>query len=147
MNRDLEFLELAIIESEKAPVSPDRYRVGAVIVNPKGQVLATGFTGESSPSAHAEEVALAKLQGSNLEGTTIYSSMEPCSQRKSSPESCSQLIIEAGITRVVYALEEPDKFVICVGRSLLKDAGIEVVSISELAKRVSLINSHLNRAL
>ena len=121
------------------------YCVGAVIVTANGQTF-EGYTGETGEHDHAEEAAITKADaaGADLRGATIYSSMEPCSKRSSKPKSCSELIIERGMSRVVFALSEPDHFVCCQGESMLRKAGIEVVVMPELAERVEDINSYLD---
>lgn len=141
---DKEYLQLAIDESRKCTPSYGSYRVGAVIVAADGRVY-TGHTHETGPHNHAEEEAVARAlrDGAELAGATIYSSMEPCSARASKPVSCSQLIINHGLRRVVYALGEPPVFVDCHGAANLAAAGIEVVRIDELSQQVRDINAHL----
>ena len=79
-----------------------------------------------------------------LPGATIYSSLEPCSIRKSRPASCTRLIIESGIRRVVFAWREPSLLVEdCQGAELLREAGIEVVEFPEFAPLVKSANAHL----
>ncbi|WP_405101621.1 hypothetical protein [Micromonospora sp. NBC_01412] len=63
--------------------------------------------------------------------------------RKSHPRPCAELIIAAGITRVVLALREPPLFVTCHGVELLQTAGAEVIEIPEIADQVRAINAHL----
>lgn len=141
---DREYLQIAINESRKCIPSHRSYCVGAVIVTPDGRIF-MGYTHETGPHNHAEEEALAKAlaDGAELRGATIYSSMEPCSTRASKPVSCSQLIIDHGFRRVVYAMGEPPVFVECQGAANLTGAGIEVVQIDELAGQVREINRHL----
>lgn len=83
--------------------------------------------------------------GAELRGAAIYSSMEPCSQRKSEPESCTQLILRHGFARVVFALYEPDRFVRCRGAQTLREAGVDVRVYPELAEGVRRANAHLGR--
>lgn len=144
MNDDLKYLETAVEESRKSAPVQGSYRVGAVIVTAEGQIF-KGYTHETDEHNHAEEEAVAKaLQaGATLEGAAIYSSMEPCSTRKSKPVSCTQLIINNGFTKVVYALPEPPVFVDCHGARTLSEAGVEVVCLEILAQTVRDINSHL----
>jgi pyrimidine deaminase RibD-like protein len=123
---DSDFLEQAIALAALAPPSDTAFAVGCVIVD-AGVVIATGYSRELGPHWHAEEVAFSKAAGISLKSATLYSSLEPCSTRKSRPVSCTQLIIEAGIPRVVFALREPPTFVDCCGAELLAAAGIEVV--------------------
>ena len=80
-----------------------------------------------------------------MRGAAIYSSMEPCSQRKSEPESCTQLILRHGFARVVFALYEPDRFVRCRGAQTLREAGVDVRVYPELAEGVHRANAHLGR--
>lgn len=108
------------------------------------RVLATGYSGETAPHDHAEEVALAKLgDDPRLASATIYSSLEPCSARASRPVSCTQRILDSGIPRVVFAWREPDLFVDCVGAETLRAAGREVRELPDLAGLVQETNAHL----
>lgn len=111
-----------------------------------GLVCATGFTGEADPAFHAEEAALAKLAGRadlDLGAATIYTSLEPCTARRSRPTACTQLILDAGIGRVVLALREPALFADCDGVATLRRAGVEVVELPGLADQVRDVNAHL----
>ena len=106
---DRRWLTVAIELSRLAPPTPTNYAVGAVVVDQDGAVLATGFTGEIGPRDHAEEAALGKLAdrpGLDLSRATVYSSLEPCTARKSRPGTCTDLILAAGVRRVVIALRE-----------------------------------------
>src|SRR5215471_11960300 len=119
----------AIELSKRCPPVDRAYAVGAVIVGGDGERLADGYSRETDPVVHTEESALAKLAGTgvDLRGATLYSTLEPCSQRASRPRSCTRLIIEAGVGRVVLAWREPSLFVAdCRGVELLAEAGVEV---------------------
>ncbi len=142
--RDCEYIEWAIDVSRKGKASPSCYRVGAVVVTTAGEIF-DGYTLETSATHHAEQAAITKAQeaGVDLRGATIYSSMEPCSKRASEPVSCSRLIMELGISRVVFALYEPSNFVECQGAYLLRQSGVEVRYMGEYAKRVRQINAHV----
>jgi pyrimidine deaminase RibD-like protein len=137
----LQAIELA----ERCPPSDTAFSVGAVVVGADGSVLATGYSREADPHDHAEETALAKLDPADprLAYATIYSSLEPCSARTSHPVSCTRLILEAGIPRVVFAWREPALFVDCEGAELLRAAGREVVEMADLASLVRRANAHL----
>lgn len=141
---DRRYLQRAIDESRKCAPSFTSYCVGAVVVTDDGRIF-TGYTHETSPTRHAEQEAVLKAldAGADLRGASIYSSMEPCSTRKSEPESCSELIIRYGFRRVVFALYEPDCFVCCRGAMNLRRQGIEVDVVDELAGQVREINAHL----
>ncbi len=124
--------------------SADRYRVGAVLITSDGAQF-EGHTGETAPENHAEEEAISKAlaAGADLRGATVYSTVEPCTTRSSKPDSCTDLIIRHGISRVVFALREPDRFARCEGVRRLTDAGVEVVEMAECAPDVIRINSHV----
>ncbi len=142
--RDEEFMDLAIAASLHSEASSSCYRVGAVIVTQSGEVF-DGYTLETSPTHHAEQAAMTKAKeaGADLRGATIYASMEPCSERRSEPKSCSQLIMDHGFSRVVFALYEPSYFVTCKGAYNLRRSGIEVKYMPQYAKKVRKINAHV----
>jgi diaminohydroxyphosphoribosylaminopyrimidine deaminase/5-amino-6-(5-phosphoribosylamino)uracil reductase len=140
---DRHWLEEAVDLSRLSPKTPTNYAVGAVVVSLAGEMLATGYTGESGARDHAEEVALAKLAGLDLTRATIYSTLEPCTTRRSRPGTCTSLILAAGIRRVVIALREPLLFADCHGVETLRDQGAEVVEIGDLGHLVREINSHV----
>jgi diaminohydroxyphosphoribosylaminopyrimidine deaminase/5-amino-6-(5-phosphoribosylamino)uracil reductase len=100
--------------------------VGAVIVDESGDapvILAQGAT-QPGGRPHAERVALAAA-GERARGATLYVSLEPCSHHgKTSP--CADAVVEAGVARVVSALQDPDSRVAGYGHARLRDAGIEV---------------------
>ncbi|GLW64231.1 hypothetical protein Arub01_24750 [Actinomadura rubrobrunea] len=161
---DLRWLALACDLAAQCPPSATAFSVGAVIVDADGRELARGFSRETDPQAHAEETALAKIgavlwTGSEwtgrgrtgpdprtrerLRGATIYSSLEPCGRRLSRPRTCAELILAAGIRRVVFAWREPPLFVEGEGVELLRARGAQVVELPELAARAREPNAHL----
>lgn len=134
-------LREAIALADRCPPSRT-FRVGALVVDGDGVVLAQGWSGRRDPQDHAEESALTGLPG-DLGRATVYSSLEPCSVRASRPVSCTQLILRAGIARVVYAWREPELFVRCEGDELLRAAGVDVIEVADLAPLVRRANTHL----
>ncbi|WP_394940951.1 bifunctional diaminohydroxyphosphoribosylaminopyrimidine deaminase/5-amino-6-(5-phosphoribosylamino)uracil reductase RibD [Psychromicrobium sp. YIM B11713] len=99
--------------------------VGAVVLNQEGEVLATGWhRGAGTP--HAEADALTQLSPELSRGSTMVVSLEPCSHVGRMP-ACSQSIIDAGISRVIYAVDDPDPQA-TGGAQQLREAGIEVLS-------------------
>jgi len=139
-------MDAAISLAWQCPPSDSAYSVGAVIVAADGTPLSRGYSRENDPQVHAEESALAKLPSADprLEGATIYSTLEPCSMRKSRPRSCTQLIIASGIARVVMAWREPSLFVAdCQGYELLRQADLEVTQMPEFADSAMAPNRHL----
>jgi diaminohydroxyphosphoribosylaminopyrimidine deaminase/5-amino-6-(5-phosphoribosylamino)uracil reductase len=142
-NADRRWLRQAIELSRRCPPSPSAFAVGAVIVAADGSVLATGYSREGSQRDHAEEAALAKLTPADprLAGATIYSSLEPCAARASRPRPCAELIIEAGLRRVVIAWLEPPLFAAGGGAGVLRAAGVTVVQIPDLAAEARAVNA------
>ncbi|HEX4216204.1 MAG TPA: deaminase [Candidatus Dormibacteraeota bacterium] len=140
---DRRWLEHAVELSRRCPPSAT-FRVGSVIVGRDGEILAEGYSHDVDTVCHAEESALQRAQGDpRLAAATIYSTLEPCSKRASRPRTCTQLIIDAGIPRVVFAMREPSIFVDCEGAELLRAAGLTVVEMPELSEQVRAVNSHL----
>jgi riboflavin biosynthesis pyrimidine reductase/pyrimidine deaminase RibD-like protein len=134
---DRHWLARTIDLSHRCPPSTTAFSVGAVIVDAAGEEIAWGYSRETDDLVHAEESALAKLGADpRLATATIYSSMEPCSRRKSRPKACARLIREVGIRRVVFALREPSTFVVGEGAEELTDAGVTIVEYPELGDQV-----------
>jgi pyrimidine deaminase RibD-like protein len=140
-----QWLHRAIELSRQCPASDRSFAVGAIVVDANGNELARGFSLELGDGFHAEEAAILKARraGLDVRGSTIYSSLEPCSVRLSGKRPCVDHIIEAGILQVVYALAEPPLFVEGKGDQLLRQHGIQVVRLPELAHLVEQVNAHL----
>jgi diaminohydroxyphosphoribosylaminopyrimidine deaminase / 5-amino-6-(5-phosphoribosylamino)uracil reductase len=97
-------------------------RVGCVLVK-AGQVIAEGWH-ERAGEAHAEINALRSV-GESARGATAYVSLEPCSHTgKTGP--CAQALVDAGIARLVYAMEDPNPLVSGDGIAMIRAAGIQV---------------------
>ena len=109
-------------------------RVGAVIVR-DGEVLSEGAH-EGAGTRHAEAVA---LDGVDASGATVYVNLEPCTHHGRMPP-CAPALIEAGVARVVVAIEDPDERVAGAGIAQLRDAGIEV-EVGVLADEAEHINA------
>ena len=139
---DRSWLSKAIELSRRCPPTEKAFCVGAIILGANAEVISTGYSRERSPHEHAEELAIAKAgeEGKDLSGATIYSSLEPCCPRLSGRTSCADLIINAGIKKVVFALYEPPIVVVCQGADRLRTNGIEVVVLGEFADLVKEIN-------
>ena len=131
---DTAWLREASKLAELYPPSDTAFSVGAIIVAADGNEISRGYSRETHPTIHAEESALEKAAGdSRLQGGTIYTTLEPCGERRSRPLTCAQLIISAGIARVVLAWREPNKFVsVPSGISVLTDAGLDVVEMPDV---------------
>lgn len=96
--------------------------VGCVLVR-DGQIVGRGWT-QPGGRPHAEVVALAQA-GDQARGATAYVTLEPCSHHgKTGP--CAQALIDAGVSRVVAALQDSDPRVSGQGFAMLRDAGVTV---------------------
>ena len=142
---DQQWLLAAVELSRRCPVSSSAYAVGAIIVSSDGVALARGYSREVLPTDHAEEAVLAKaaVAGADLSAATLYTSLEPCTSRRSRARTCTDLILAAGIPRVVFAMREPPVLADCEGAETLRAAGVEVVEVPEVAPLVREVNAHL----
>lgn len=144
-SEDRRWMRHAIDLSHLCPPSPRAFSVGAVIVA-DGQLVADGYSRETDDHVHAEEAAFSKVPAGDprLSRAILYSTLEPCTQRASRPRTCSELILRAGIPRVVIAWREPSLFVAnCIGVERLRTHGIEVTELSDLAEEARGVNAHL----
>ena len=99
--------------------------VGAVIIDKDGNVIGEGFHDRMNSKDHAEVIAINNA-GARTKGATMVVTLEPCNHvGQSGP--CTQVIIDAGITTVVYAVSDPNPQA-SGGEAKLKAAGINVVS-------------------
>jgi len=96
--------------------------VGCVLVR-DGRVVGEGHH-EVFGGPHAEIKALEKALGAT-EGSTAYVSLEPCNHHGKTPP-CSQALIDAGVTRVVYGAADPGSES-GGGAEVLRSAGVEVI--------------------
>jgi len=141
---DLRWLRQAIELSRRCPPSQTAFSVGAVLVSDAQEVISTGYSRELDPKDHAEEVALAKAgDDPRLARATLYSSLEPCLSRASRPRSCAELIVAAGVGRVVIAWLEPPLLASGGGAARLRSAGVTVAEIPWLADLARSVNAHL----
>ena len=98
--------------------------VGCVVVR-DGRIVGRGWT-QPGGRPHAEPVALAQA-GELARGATVYVTLEPCSHQGQTPP-CAQALIDAGVARVVAAIEDSDPRVSGQGFEMLRRHGIEVTS-------------------
>ena len=149
MNKwDKRFMEAARLVSTWSSCYQENRQVGAVIAKNK-RILTTGYNGASSGiknckergeclrrklgiasgtqheicyATHAEQNAIiqAARLGVSIEGATLYCTHQPC-------VICAKMIINSGISRVVYAQGYPDKFAM----ELFSEAGVECTLFEE----------------
>ena len=127
---------IALAENGRGRVSPNPL-VGAVVVR-DGKVLGEGWHAAYG-EAHAERAALDAC-AVDPRGGTLYVSLEPCCHHGQTPP-CTEAILEAGITRVVVASDDPTEKASGRGLGTLRDEGVEVVvADGEPAMRARLLN-------
>jgi diaminohydroxyphosphoribosylaminopyrimidine deaminase/5-amino-6-(5-phosphoribosylamino)uracil reductase len=97
--------------------------VGCVIVK-DGVVAGRGWT-QPGGRPHAEAMALAEA-GESAPGAAAYVTLEPCCHRSERGPACADLLAEAGVARVVAAIEDPDARMAGGGFERLRAVGIEV---------------------
>lgn len=98
--------------------------VGCVVVH-KDKIIGEGFTSPYG-GPHAEVNAVESVKNnSQLKEATLYVTLEPCSHFGKTPP-CSDMIIEAGIPKVVIGIQDPHKKVAGQGIQKLRDAGCEI---------------------
>ncbi len=121
-------MQRAIALSEKGlgKTSPNPI-VGAVIIDDAGNVIGEGFHDRMKSKDHAEVVAIvnANQNGNKINGATIVVTLEPCNH-SGSTGPCTQAIIDAGISTVVFAVNDPNS-VASGGADTLRAAGIKVI--------------------
>lgn len=120
---DIAFMARALRLAERGTYTTmPNPRVGCVLVR-GGEVLAEGWHWRAG-EGHAEVNALAEI-GHQAQGATAYVTLEPCSHTgRTGP--CSEALIEAGVSRVVYGMEDPNPQVAGQGLGKLRAAGVEV---------------------
>lgn len=121
MHRAIELAKQCV--SEPGRISP---KVGAVIER-DGEVLGEAFRGELGTGEHAEYTLLeGKLADVALAGSTLYTTLEPCSSRSKPKVPCADRIVERGVRRVVIGMLDPNRRILGTGHWRLRGARVEV---------------------
>ncbi len=100
-----------------------------------------GTWADAGTGADAGRGAGGGVAALGLGAATLYSSLEPCRYRASRPRPCAELIIAADVRRVVIAWLEPPVFAAGGGATLLREAGVTVVEVPELAAAARAVNA------
>ena len=123
---DCVFEQMAV-EEARLSVSEDNRahpKVGAVVVK-NSKVVSKAHRGEN-PKCHAEFIALeGKLPDDVVAGSTVYTTLEPCTTRNHPKIPCAQRLIERRVSRVVIGMLDPNPAIRGMGEQVLNDAGIE----------------------
>jgi diaminohydroxyphosphoribosylaminopyrimidine deaminase / 5-amino-6-(5-phosphoribosylamino)uracil reductase len=98
--------------------------VGAVVLDSAGNLAGEGYHRQAG-QPHAEQEALAAA-GDQARGGTLYVNLEPCTHSHRTP-SCVEVVMMAGIARVVISMADPDDRVEGAGIARLEAAGIATV--------------------
>src|SRR3954462_15473168 len=132
-----DYMERALSHAARGPgrTSPNPL-VGAVIVSAEGVVVGQGFH-QRAGEAHAEVHALTEA-GPRARGATLYCTLEPCChQGRTGP--CVSRIVDAGVARVVAAVEDPNPAVRGRGFAFRRNGGV-VGGVGLAAARAFVLN-------
>lgn len=116
-------IALALAEKGRGHTAPNPM-VGAVIVK-QGKIIGRGYH-QAAGGPHAEVNAIADAGGGTV-GATMYVTLEPCNHHGRTPP-CTNAIINAGIARVVVAMDDPNPGVAGGGCDFLRKNGVSVVT-------------------
>lgn len=130
---------LALGERGRLTAPPNPW-VGCVVVR-GGEVVGRGFH-RAPGEPHAEAAALAEA-GERAQGATVFVTLEPCAHRGRTPP-CAPALAEAGVTRVVVALLDPDPRVAGGGVEQLRAAGVAVEVGTGAADAAAALASYLH---
>ncbi|KKB63861.1 diaminohydroxyphosphoribosylaminopyrimidine deaminase [Robbsia andropogonis] len=125
-NADFAYMQRALALAERGMyTTTPNPRVGCVLIK-DGNIIGEGFT-QPAGQDHAEVQALkdARSRGISPEGATAYVTLEPCSHFGRTPP-CARTLVEAGVARVIAAMEDPNPAVSGRGLAILRQAGIDV---------------------
>ena len=125
----------SLAERGRFSASPNP-RVGAVLVDDRGEVVGEGFH-ERAGLPHAEVMALSAA-GARARNATLYVNLEPCAHEGRTP-ACAEAVARAGVARVVCAIEDPDPRTAGAGFRFLRERGIPV-EVGEEAARAERLN-------
>lgn len=119
-------MRMAIDEAQKSRDEDERPhpKVGVVVVR-EGIVLARAHRGETNLGEHAEFIALErKLADVVVAGSTVYTTLEPCTSRNHPKVPCVQRLAERKVTRVVIGMLDPNTQISGKGQRALRDANV-----------------------
>lgn len=123
---EVDAMRRALDLARRGPAHGPNPRVGAVLLGRHGDVLGEGWhAGAGTPHAEVAALRAASDRGVDVHGATAVVTLEPCDHTgRTGP--CSLALIEAGVSRVVYAVADPNP-VAGGGAERLRSAGVDVV--------------------
>lgn len=149
IDSDRALMELAVAEArrsvtEKGKLAP---KVGAVVAR-DGKQLGAAHRGELKLGEHAEYTLLErKCDGLALAGTTVYTTLEPCTKRNPPKKACVERLIDRKVARVVIGMLDPNDSIRGKGVLALRRANIDVAFFSsDLMAQVEELNREFSRS-
>lgn len=124
-----DYARTAVDEGKKSQSEADgKPLVGVVIVKDRA-VLGVSHRGRTGSGEHAEFGLISELreQGVDLAGSTVYTTLEPCSSRNHPKKPCAEHLIEAGVAEISIGMYDPNPRIHRDGWRLLRDAGMKLV--------------------
>ncbi len=142
-----ELMELAITEAENSVPEDNNIhpKVGAVIVNEDGRVIAKAHRGEVGKGDHAEFIAISKAKEKGIENfhdATIFATLEPCTHRGHNKIPCAERIVNAGFRQIYIGALDPNPAIVGHGETYLRSrTGLTVERFpSDLERKIRNIN-------
>ena len=143
-NDDRKFMCRAIEEARKCEPEDDRVHpcVGAIVVR-NGKELGAAYRNELKDGQHAEHTVLeTKLGKEIIAGCTVYTTLEPCTTRKTHTP-CAELLGIRRVSRVVIGMLDPNQAITGKGVLELRERGIAVdLFPPELMREIEELNRH-----
>jgi diaminohydroxyphosphoribosylaminopyrimidine deaminase / 5-amino-6-(5-phosphoribosylamino)uracil reductase len=138
---DERFMRRALALATRGPATGVNPQVGCVLVNEAGEVVAEGWH-RGAGTAHAEVDALSKV--ADATGLTAIVTLEPCNHTGHTGP-CSEALIAAGVSRVVYSVPDPSP-IAGGGAERLREAGVDVKAGVEAEATEQLLHQWLTAA-
>ena len=135
--RARQLMDRAFDLAAACPPSAAAFAVGAIACDADMRVLATGYSRETGPHMHAEEVMLARLARAPH---TVVCTLEPCLHRASKPTGCAERLVAAGVRRLYYAEAEDHTFTAQGGLAHLASHGVELIRLDGFESRFRAAN-------
>lgn len=138
MRQSVELAAQSVAEGDRTSVAPS---VGVVIVK-DGKQIGESYRGRTGKGQHAEYGLLQELEGVDLTGATVFTTLEPCSRRGTGKRPCAEWLVERGVSTAYIGMYDPNPEIYREGWRCLRDHGIELRDYpSGLRAELSKLNS------